>query len=179
MADKDRQKWDSRFIKSLGGSDPSQILTKYSNLASCGKALDIACGNGRNSLFLAEKGFTVDAVDISTVATKHLAGRNGKIKVICQDIDDWVIAENRYELILNIRFLDRRLFPMIRDGLSPGGVLIFESFTGGKNDKYCLKQNELLQAFQSFNIVYYNEMPPNCSDHSDQTVTLVAVKPDH
>jgi tellurite methyltransferase len=178
MADKDRQKWDSRYINNLGGSDPSRILKEYSNLASRGKALDIACGNGRNSLFLAEKGFAVDAVDISTVATNHLTGRNSQIKVICQDIDHWVIPENCYELILNIRFLDRRLFPMIQDGLRPGGVLIFESFTGGKNDKYCLKQNELLQTFQSFNIVYYNEIPPNCSDSSDQTVTMVAVKPE-
>ena len=75
MTDKDRDKWDSRYRKRLGGTDPSPILKKYCGLASCGNALDIACGNGRNSMFLAAKGFVVDAVDISTVATSHLAGK--------------------------------------------------------------------------------------------------------
>ena len=114
MTDKDREKWDSKYLKRLGGTDPSLILMKHWGLAACGNALDLACGNGRNSIFLAQKGFAVDAVDISTVATKHLAGRHPKVKVICQDIDDWEIPQNRYDLILNIRFLDRRLFPMIR-----------------------------------------------------------------
>jgi tellurite methyltransferase len=178
MTDKDREKWDSRFLKDMGGSDPSLILKAFLDLAPCGNALDIACGNGRNSLFLAEKGFIVDAVDISTVATNHLAGRDSNINVICQDIDAWKIPQNRYELVVNVRFLDRRLFPMIQDGLRPGGVLIFESFIGGIKDEYCLKQNELLQAFQSFHIVYYEEKKSDHSDRFDQTASLVAIKTD-
>ncbi|MBW1643139.1 MAG: class I SAM-dependent methyltransferase [Deltaproteobacteria bacterium] len=178
MTDKDREKWDSRYLKDMGGSDPSLILKAFLGLAPIGNALDIACGNGRNSLFLAERGFLVDAVDLSTVATNYLAGRNPNINVICQDIDSWKIPQNRYEIIVNVRFLDRRLFPMIQDGLRPGGVLIFESFIGGKNDKYCLKQNELLQAFESLHIIHYNEKKSDHSDKLDQTVSLVAIKTD-
>lgn len=178
MVDKDRKKWDSRYLENLGNSDPSLILQDYLGLATCGNALDIACGNGRNSLFLVKKGFIVDAVDISTVATSHLAGSDPKINVICQDIDDWTIPQNRYELIVNIRFLDRRLFPMIIDGLRPGGVLIFESFIDEKKDTYCLRKNELLHAFQSFHIVYYEEKKSDDSDRFDQTVSLVAIKTD-
>jgi len=176
MTDKDREKWDSRYLKDMGSSDPSLILKTFLGLAPCGNALDIACGNGRNSHFLAEKGFFVDAVDISTVATNHLAGRDPNINVICQDLDAWKIPQNRYELVVNVRFLDRRLFPMIQDGLKAGGVLIFESFIGGKKDEYCLKQNELLQAFQSFHIVYYEEKKSDHSDTFDQTASLVAIK---
>jgi SAM-dependent methyltransferase len=178
MADKDREKWDSRYVANLGGSEPSIILTDYSGLASCGNALDIACGNGRNSLFLAKKGFIVDAVDISTVATNYLAGCDPKINVIRQDLDDWTIPRNRYQLIVNIHFLDRRLFPMIKEGLRPGGVLIFESFIDKKKDEYCLKQNELLHAFQSFHIVYYEEKKSDYSEKFDKTVSLVAIKTD-
>ncbi|TKB27496.1 class I SAM-dependent methyltransferase [Desulfopila sp. IMCC35006] len=176
MADTDREKWDSRYVANLGGAEPSTILTDYWNLASCGNALDIACGNGRNSLFLAKMGFMVDAVDISTVATNYLAGSDPKINVICQDIDDWTIPRNRYQLIVNIRFLDRRLFPLIKDGLRPGGVLIFESFIDKKKNEYCLKQNELLHAFQSLHIVYYEEKKSDCSEKFDETVALVAIK---
>jgi tellurite methyltransferase len=176
MTIKDREKWDSRYLKGMGGSEPSSILTKFWSLASVGNALDIACGNGRNSIFLAEKGFVVDAVDISAVATNHLAGKNPNINVICTDLDTWKIPQNRYELIVNIRFSDRRLFPMIQDGLRPGGVLIFESFMDGEKDEYCLKQNELLRAFRSFRIVYYEEKKSDHSEKFDQTASLVAIK---
>lgn len=127
---------------------------------------------------MAEKGFMVDAVDISTVATNHLAGRDPNINVICHDIDVWKIPPNRYELVVNVRFLDRRLFPMIKDGLRADGVLIFESFIGGKKEEYCLKKNELLQAFQSFHIVYYEEKKTGHSDKFDQIASLVAIKTD-
>lgn len=177
MADKDREKWDSRYLQDLGNNDPSLILKTYFGSASRGPALDIACGNGRNSLFLADNGFIVDAVDISAIATNHLSGSDPNINVICRDIDDWIIPQNKYELIVNIRFLDRRLFPLIYDGLRPSGVLIFESFTGGGNDKYCLKPNELLEAFQSLSIVCYEEKPCD-SDVFDKTVSLVGIKTD-
>lgn len=161
---------------SLGGTDPSRILKEHWRLASCGNALDIACGNGRNSIFLAAKGFAVDAVDISTFATNHLAGRHPDINVICADLDAWDIPQNHYELIANIRFLDRRLFPRFREGLRIGGVLIFESFMDGEKDNYCLKQNELLRAFQSFRIVYYEEKKADPSEKFDQTASFVAIK---
>lgn len=178
MTDKDREKWDSRYLSDMGSSAPSPVLKAFIDLAPCGDALDIACGNGRNSLFLAEKGYRVDAVDISTVATNHLTGGHPNINVICQDLDVWAIPVNRYDLVVNIRFLARRLFPMIRDGLRPGGMLIFESFVGGKRQAYCLRPNELLQVFQSFHIVYYSGKASEHSDASDQSVSLVAIKTD-
>jgi len=173
----DQEKWDARYRENPGGSDPSKILKKYWGLASIGNALDIACGNGRNSIFLAEKGFSVEAVDISAVATGHLAGRDPKLHVICADLDRWRIPPNRYALIVNIRFLDRRLFPMIRDGLQPRGVLIFESFMNGDRDAYCLKQNELLEAFISLRVLYYEERKVKSSGRFDQVASLVASNP--
>ncbi len=133
MAEADRIKWDSRYLENPGALAPSPLLTRFAPLATVGKALDLACGNGRNSIYLAERGFFVDAVDISTVATNRLAGKHPNINVICTDLDTWSVPQNRYELIVNIRFLDRRLFPMIRNGLKPGGVLIFESFLDGES----------------------------------------------
>ena len=176
MTDKDRKRWNSRYLRDIGGTDPSPILKKYCRLAACGNALDVACGNGRNSVFLASKGFVVDAVDISTVATTQLAGKNPNINIICADLDDWDIPQNRYALIANVRFLDRRLFPLIQNGLRTGGVLIFESFMDGEKDKHCLKQNELLWAFKSMRIVYYEEKKADHSEKFDQIASLVAIK---
>ena len=172
---KDRQKWDARYRERPGGNDPSSIVAKYWERAPVGSALDIACGNGRNSLFLAEKGFAVDAVDISGVAIDRLTGKHPNVDAICADLDVWPIPQNRYTLIVNVRFLARRLFPMILDGLRSGGVLIFESFLSDDENRYCLKPNELLQAFGTMRIVHYEERNADQAEKFDQLATLVAI----
>lgn len=177
MTQDDRKKWDARHQQSPGSVEPSSVLERFWRLAPRGRALDIACGNGRNSLFMAQKGFLVDAVDISPVATGRLAGKDPRISVICRDLDVWNIPACRYALIVNVRFLDRRLFPMIKAGLIPGGVLIVESFGGGQRDVYCLKPNELRHVFQSFQIVFYEETWADHSEKFDQIVSMVAIKP--
>jgi SAM-dependent methyltransferase len=178
MTEKDQIKWDARYSKDLGNTEPSSILLKYCHLSSVGKALDIACGKGRNSMFLAEKGFVVDAVDISKVATDQLAGKHQNINAICTDLDTWNVQSNHYDLIVNIRFLERRLFPMIHDGLKSGGLLIFESFLDGKRETYRLKQNELLRAFHAFRIVYYEEKGAQHAEKIERVASLVAIKPE-
>ncbi|CCK82030.1 class I SAM-dependent methyltransferase [Desulfobacula toluolica] len=175
MTEQDQKKWNERYLNNIGNQEPSDIILKYVSLAPTGNALDIACGNGRNSKFLAQKGFHVDAVDISNIALSQFTGDDTHINVICQDIDTWQIPQNHYQLIINIRFLDRRLFPMIKNGLKPGGVLIFESFIDDKKD-YCLKSNELLHAFKSFRIVYYEKKENEPSEKFDQSVYFVGIK---
>jgi SAM-dependent methyltransferase len=159
----------------MGDMAPSELLEKYIYLASKGNALDIACGNGRNSRFLAQKGFQVDAVDISDTAINHLAGKDPRINGICQDMDTWQIPQDLYQVIVNIRYMDRRLFSMIQKGLKPGGVLIFESFIDEKKE-YCLEPNELLEAFKAFHVAYYEEKKAKHSNKFDQSVYLVAIK---
>lgn len=176
MTEQDRKKWNARYEANAGNPDPSSLLVKYLPLVSRGRALDIACGNGRNSLFLARNGFRVDAVDISDVALGRLPDEESGINPICHDLDTWEIPGNRYELIISIRFTDRRLFPMIESGLKPGGVVIFESFIG-ENKAYCLAPNELLRTFASFRVMYYEEQELEGSDSFDQSVSFVAVKP--
>jgi len=176
MTDKDRVKWDAKYREEPISANPSEIVTKYWHLASPGRALDIASGGGRNSLFLAQKGFVVDAVDISTVAGKHLADKHPGIRVLCEDLDTWKIPKNQYDLIVNIRFLDRKLFPWIQSGLKNGGILVFESFLNGETDKYCLKTNELLHAFHKFQIIYYEEKKTDPGEKYNQIASLVAAK---
>ncbi|GAB6904592.1 TehB: predicted tellurite resistance protein [Desulfosarcina cetonica] len=180
MSEQDRKRWDERYLNDPGGAEPTPILERYWPLAPMGRAVDIACGNGRNSFFLAEKGFMVDAVDISTVATERLVGRHPNIRVHCQDLDSWTIPAEHYSLVLNVRFLDRRLFPMILNGLKPGGVLIFEAFIGREKADYCLEPNELRRAFSDLRIVYYEEkrLARRHADRFEQTASLVAIKGD-
>jgi SAM-dependent methyltransferase len=112
---------------------PAAIVKQFAGLAGGKNALDIAAGNGRNSLFLARQGFVVDAVDIADVGLAQFAGKHPGIHTICADLDEFDIPANRYDLIVNIKYLNQRLFPFIQEGLVPGGVLIFETFLGSPN----------------------------------------------
>ncbi len=184
MTDTDRQKWNAKYRDGSGGHKPTHILTRYHDHVSPGPALDIACGNGRNSLFLAKKGFIVDAVDISNVAMDRLKGCHPNINALCMDLDTWEIPRNSYHLIINVRFLDRRLFPQIQEGLKKGGVLIFESFLEGTGEEegqphhrsYLLRRNELLHAFLNLHILFYEERKERHHDHTGLMATLVARK---
>lgn len=125
---RDRIKWNDKYLQHEFSTDPSRIVTKHYALSCPGKALDIAAGTGRNSIFLAKHGFSVEAVDISDVGLGQISGLYPDLHPLCVDLDPFDIPSERYILILNIRFLNRRLFPFIVEGLVPGGILIFESY---------------------------------------------------
>jgi len=178
MTDQDRDRWNQKHTKNPGSSLPSRIVEDFYHLAFSGNALDIACGNGRNSIFLAAKNFQVDAIDISSVAMTPLKAYHPNLTPICQDLDTWQMPLAAYHLIVNIHFLDRRMFPMIMAGLKPGGVLIYESFVGEKQEPYCLAPNELLHAFLPLRILYYLEREIDDQAHRfNRMVSLVGVKP--
>ena len=168
----DKKRWDKRFgrKKFALGKEPNPFLRKHIRLLSGGRALDIATGEGRNAVFLAQHGFEVDAVDISGKGLKkarELALEKGvKVNVFLVDLDHYQIEKERYDLIANFYFLKRRLIPEVRKGLKKGGKVIFETYllehrtlaTGGpKQAKYFLKPNELLRFFKDFRILFYRE----------------------
>lgn len=120
--DRDRLRWNDKYQTNNHPTNPSRIVKTHFTLARRGKALDIAAGTGRNALFLADHGFVVDAVDISDVGLARFPRRHPGVNPICTDLDTYQIPKNRYDLIINIRFLNRRLLPCIQKGLVSGGL---------------------------------------------------------
>lgn len=185
--DGDRLKWNAKHLSRIGPQSPSAIVTKFIPSVPPGKALDIAAGRGRNALYLARKGFEVDAVDISDQGLRSLTGKNPAVHPICADLDQFDIAENRYQLIISIRYLNRRLFPQMIRGLRTGGTLIFETFleNGLQDDQHpCCRDhffraNELLHAFLSLNIRYYEEHLSHRARRPAMVASLVAMKGSH
>jgi tellurite methyltransferase len=168
----DQRRWNERFKRKefALGKEPNPFLKKYIHLLPKGKALDIASGEGRNAVLLAQQGFEVDAVDISGKGLKKaqkLAREQGvKIKTFLVDLDQYQIEKERYDLIANFYYLKRRLIPRIKKGIKKGGRVVFETYllehrtlgTGGpKQAKYFLKPNELLRLFKNFRILFYRE----------------------
>jgi len=100
-------------------------------LPSVPRALDVACGFGGNSLYLASAGFQVDAIDISGVALAHLqaeAARRGlRLRLIQADLTRWWVPPSHYALIVATYYLNRDLMPQLSRGLRSGGLLFMET----------------------------------------------------
>jgi SAM-dependent methyltransferase len=181
---KDRLRWNKKYQKQNYPDEPAAIVKQYAGLARGKKALDIAAGNGRNALFLARLGFVVDAVDIADTGLAQFAGKHPGIQPVCADLDDFDIPANRYDLIVNIKYLNRRLYPYIREGLAPGGILIFETFLDSQHPAmgqpgcrdYLLRENELLHAFLPLQIVCYKEAIDEKNAEVARLASLVGVK---
>lgn len=181
--------WEAKH--SLAANDaaeaPAGILIELGPLLPAGAALDLACGRGRNALFLAEHGRHVTAVDWSGAALDILEERakaleipvrrirrmdeaktptRAGIDLLQTDLEGVALPANRYSVILCVRYLQRSLFPQIARALRPGGVLLFETYTkaqldfsGGPRDPaYLLSTGELRRAFPELEVVFYREL---------------------
>jgi tellurite methyltransferase len=174
MSLKDKEKWNAKYRNSdrISLKSPSEWLTINTGLLSGqGKALDIAAGEGRNSVFAASLGYEVFCMDISEIALSKanvLANeKNVKITTVSVDLDNSFLPENQYDLVLCFNFLDRNLFQEIRNTLKTGGILFYETFTvdylkySSFKRQWVLEQNELLKAFEEFRVLRYREVDEN------------------
>ena len=109
------------------------FLGEHIDLLPRGKALDIAMGEGRNAVFLAKNGFTVDGCDISEIAIKKaldLAKENNvKVRAFVADLETYKLPQNTYDVIACFYYLQRDLVPQMKEALKPGGMIIYETYT--------------------------------------------------
>jgi len=161
----DKQRWNEKYKSCPMPDDVSDILKENIALAKKGKALDIACGMGRNTHFIADSGFEVDAVDLSDYALEQVANREN-INKIEADLDSYIFEEDRYDLILKINYLDRKMFPKIMKALKKEGVFIYQTFVktasgdgyhNPTNPDFHLDRDELPKVFSALEILLYKE----------------------
>ena len=166
--------WNARFQAGKHtGSEPDRflaVLDSYrSLLPSQVQALDVACGAGRHSIALAERGFETTAVDFSRVALDRVAQRAQGLTVTTRLVDleapDVSLGEDAYDLIAVFQYLHRPLFPALDRALRPGGLIVFKTYTvdqaglpgGPSNPDFLLRPNELLERFQAYRVLRYEE----------------------
>ena len=172
MALDDRERWDRQHAAKRAIQKPATFLKEIFEgdrwSIPRGQALDLATGKGQNAIFLAERGFEVLGIDISSVALEEArkSAEEKSLKVNWQqaDLDVIELPPLRYNVVLNFNYLQRSLLPQIKRTLKPGGWVIFETYlidqqTIGqpKNPDYLLLRNELLDFFRDFRVLYYRE----------------------
>lgn len=163
--------WDSKY---RAGKDtdnkPSELLSLALKNAQPGRALDLACGAGRNSIYLAENGWQVCAVDASAegleIARLRAADRKVEIELVNADLEkgEFVMQVESLDLIADFFYLERDLWPGIRRSLKPGGLFAseihLESNAPGlraMNPLFLLRPGELLNEFSDWKIEHFSE----------------------
>ncbi|MDH3316824.1 MAG: class I SAM-dependent methyltransferase [Gammaproteobacteria bacterium] len=170
MSDADRNRWDQRYRDGSyrARPDATVLLEKWQPKLPRGRALDVACGAGRNALYLAACGYEVDAVDIAPFALEKARAtareRELEINWIEADLDTFVPQKSQYDLVVVARYVNRRLMPRLAGGLKPGGALVFEhhfrtdlEVDGPKDPDFRLAPGELRQQFAELDIQFYRE----------------------
>jgi SAM-dependent methyltransferase len=184
-----RERWNRRYTeKGLTPfpERPSPWLAENRALLSGRRALDVACGDGRNALFLAQLGFAVDAVDVSDVAVAALRAaaheRGLSVDARRMDLEVEPLPEGRYDVVVQINYLQRNLFGALERTLTPGGVLVVETVTrahveelGNRFDpRFVLDDNELLRSFPTLLVRHYREGVAERSGRPRGVASLVA-----
>ena len=125
------------------GSDPEPELAKFiESSAHKGTALDLGCGDGRHSIFLARNGYSVTGLDISQVAIKKLEGiaksekLNSSLKLYHSDARDFGYPREEFDFVAAVTLFDHvpkkdvePLFEKVTGSLKRDGVIFIKVHT--------------------------------------------------
>lgn len=154
---------------------PSQFVSQQLHRLPKGRVLDVACGGGRHTLFLADHGYDVDAIDrdpenlarlAATAKKRHLANVSVREVDLERTTDERPeFPADSYDAIIVCFYLHRPLFPWLIDALKPDGILLYETFTidnyfrhrHPRRWEFCLAHNELLRLTSSLRVLSYDE----------------------
>ncbi len=162
--------WDQRHRQNRAATTPSSLLVEFRHLLPpSGLALDIACGGGRNAVYLARRGLRVVGLDQSWEALrqgrKQAAQAGVQVDWVRADLEEFHLPYGAFDLVVCFYYRDPSLYPAMRVLLRPGGWLIYQTFTidqlhfseGPRNPAHLLRPGELLGAFADWRVVYYRE----------------------
>lgn len=175
MSSSDQAFWDARYDRPdyLFGDRPNRFLAGQADRLRAGmKALAVADGEGRNGVWLAERGLEVTTTDISPVAVhkaRRLAEARGvRLDAQVADLEHWTWPTDAFDVVVAIFIqfappdLRARLFERIKTALRPGGLLLMQGYrpeqlqygTGGPSQVENLYTETLLrEAFADFDIL--------------------------
>jgi SAM-dependent methyltransferase len=148
---------------------PVPLLIETARQLKPGRALDLACGAGRNALWLAEHGWSVTAVDGFREAIDSLrqnaAERSVNVDARIADLEksEYVIEPSAWDLVVISYYLQRDLFEPAKRGVVPGGVLLAIVLLG--DGRFRAAPGELRGYFSGWEILHDREGNPGVSSH--------------
>ena len=189
MSKAELEQWEKRYATNTYSprQKASPLVVTWLHRLSHGRALEIACGHGRNAIFLAEHGYLVDAIDISRHAllqAQHRATSLGlSVNWIQADLDQIELPKLIYNVIVSSFYRIQNLAPFIVAALSPNGILLCEDHLlspqpvdGQLGEKHRLQPGELPALFSSLIPLHYEEGLVREDERVNTLARLVAQK---
>ena len=167
---------------------PTQLVIETAQRLHPGTALDLACGTGRNALWLAKQGWRVTAVDGAAAAIETLRARAEEqgvsVDATVADLQrgGYHIEESSWDLIVIAYYLQRDLFEAAKRGVKSGGTLLAIVHTterGEEPTQSRLRPGELTGYFAGWQMEHEYEGVPNDSAHKRRVAEVVARRPEH
>ncbi|MBA58712.1 MAG: tellurite resistance methyltransferase TehB [Gammaproteobacteria bacterium] len=163
-------KWNNHYKNTSITTPVAAVLHENSAiLPKKGIALDIGCGTGANSYFLANLGMEVHAWDFSEVAIQLISSRlkgRENINIKNLNITKGSFANVNFDLVLCCHYLDRKITDEIYNATKIGGLIIYQTFTeekkrvdGPSNPDYLLKYKEVFSLIKDCRVLAYREQP--------------------
>ncbi|MBT2638020.1 MULTISPECIES: methyltransferase domain-containing protein [unclassified Bacillus (in: firmicutes)] len=150
--------------------EPNRRLLRMAAYLKGGTAIDFASGLGGNSIYLSELGYDMTAVDISDVAINYVQaeaarrGLNITAKVTDLTKERSFLKDHKHDLAVMTYYLDRSVFPLLKQVIKDNGYLFFETFykhktanNGHISSQYKLESNELLKELGDWKILFFEE----------------------
>lgn len=188
---KDKAYWNNYYENNLSEMEkaPSTFLVEHLDSLKKGKVLEIACGAGRNAIYMAGKGFVVEATDFSDVAitkAQNKAKADGKeVDFKTQGLDFFLMPIQKYESVVVVDYkCSGRLLDEIKKGLVVGGTILVEAYTynhlkhntGTEIEiEECYKPFELCKLLKDWNLLFYDERAKG----NEFKVRALATKPSY
>jgi SAM-dependent methyltransferase len=170
VAAEDRRRWDERYANSgppsVSAVGPPGVFAAYAALfPTAGQALDLACGQGLGSVWLARRGLDVMGLDVSPMAigqARDLARRSAvddRCRFAVVDLDAGLPCGPPVDVILCHKFSDRRLDQPIVKRLAAGGLLAIAALSevGAAPGPFRAAPGELPAAFAELDLVAAGE----------------------
>lgn len=138
------------------------------------RAMDLACGAGREAAYLALSGYSVEALDVLPDALSRAVELAAHCGVMIHPIEadlrkNWPLIDGQYDLVCLFRFLHRPMLPRLPGLLRPGGMLVIETFCaasgpasssergGPINPARLLREGELRELFGQMDVLHLAE----------------------
>jgi len=153
--------WNERYrTREAIDLEPAAVLVHAVAEGTPGRALDLACGAGRNALWLARQGWDVMAIDGAEEAIRIVQGHDANIATRVLDLErdePLPFDEASFDLVVILYFLHRPLFAEAERVLRPGGMLVTAVRTGGISARYCMSLDALRAELAHWEIVQAND----------------------
>ena len=163
---RDRDFWNAKFNDPATQfrREPSRLLVDSINGRKPGMALDLGMGQGRNTIFLAQRGWDATGVDLSDIAVKQAMTRAAELHVnitaIVDDLDHYQFGSNKWDLIalfyIHAWYHGAKPAKRLVAALKPGGLLVVEGFAG--QEKFMFQPNELIHDFPELRALRYEDV---------------------